>query len=102
MLAWLHRLSGLLLPWTRAYNGTSFGLPFIDYRRGDGPAVGPGQATEWRPVLIDDRTPWVHDYRGLWGLDTGDPFGGERAPAGPRYERGGSVRLCWSDPWAVR
>jgi hypothetical protein len=39
---------------------------------------------------------------GLWGLDTGDPFGGERAPAGPRYERGGSVRQCWSDPvgWA--
>jgi hypothetical protein len=38
----------------------------------------------------------------LWGLDTGDPFGGERAPAGPRYERDGSVRLSWSDPvgWA--
>ena len=48
------------------------------------------------------RTPWVRDYRGLWGLDTGDPFGGERAPAGPRYERDGAVRLCWSDPvgWA--
>ena len=53
-------------------------------------------------MLVDDETPWVRDYRGLWGLDTGDPFGGERAPAGPRYERGGSVRLCWSDPvgWA--
>jgi hypothetical protein len=53
-------------------------------------------------VLVDDETPWLRDYRGLWGLDTGDPFGGERAPAGPRYERGGSVRLCWSDPvgWA--
>ena len=27
---------------------------------------------------------------------------GERAPAGPRYERTGSVRRCWSDPvgWA--
>ena len=36
------------------------------------------------------------------GLDTGDPFGGERAPADPRYEREGSVRLSWSDPvgWA--
>jgi hypothetical protein len=53
-------------------------------------------------VLIDDTTPWLRDYRGLWGLETGDPFGGERAPAGPRYERTGSVRRCWSDPvgWA--
>ncbi|MFY9929692.1 MAG: NPP1 family protein [Streptosporangiaceae bacterium] len=102
MLAVLRRVSQLLLPWTRERAGTSFGLPFIDYHRGDGPGVGPGEAKNWRPVLIDDQTPWVRDYRGLWGLDTGDPFGGERAPAGPRYERGGSVRLCWSDPvgWA--
>jgi hypothetical protein len=102
MLAGLHRLSGLLLPWTRARSGSAFGLPFIDYHRGDGPSVGPSEAKGWRPVLIDDQTPWLHDYRGLWGLDTGDPFGGERAPAGPRYERDGSVRLCWSDPvgWA--
>ena len=102
LLAALRRLSGLLLPWTRADSGTSLGLPFIDYHRGDGPGVGPGEAKKWCPVLIDDQTPWVRDYRGLWGLDTGDPFGGERAPAGPRYERDGSVRLCWSDPvgWA--
>ena len=53
-------------------------------------------------MLIDDTTPWLRDYRGLWGQETGDPFGGERAPAGPRYERTGSVRRCWSDPvgWA--
>ena len=42
-------------------------------------------------MLIDDETPWVRDYRGLWGLDTRDRFGGERAPAGPRYERDGTV-----------
>jgi hypothetical protein len=102
MHAWLRRVSRLLLPWTRTDGGTSLGLPFIDYHRGDGPSVGPGEAKRWRPVLIDDQTPWVRDYRGLWGLDTGDPFGGERAPAGPRYERDGSVRLSWSDPvgWA--
>ena len=102
LFAALRRLSGLLLPWTRAYSGTAFGLPFIDYHRGDGPGVGPGEGKKWCPVLIDDQTPWVRDYRGLWGLDTGDPFGGERAPAGPRYERDGSVRLSWSDPvgWA--
>jgi hypothetical protein len=96
------RLTRLLLPWTRDHQGTAFGIPFIDYRRGDGPAVGPGEEREWDPVLVDDETPWLRDYRGLWGLDTGDPFGGERAPAGPRYERTGAVRECWSDPvgWA--
>jgi hypothetical protein len=78
------------------------GLPFIDYRRGDGPSVGPGSDQAWTCVVIDDDTPWVRDYRGLWGYDTRDPFGGERAPAGPRYERNGSTRLAWDRPvaWA--
>jgi hypothetical protein len=98
----LRRVGRVVLPWTRTHAGPALGIPFIDYRRGDGPGVGPGETKKWRPVLIDDQTPWVRDYRGLWGLDPGDPFGGERAPAGPRYERGGSVRRCWSDPvgWA--
>jgi hypothetical protein len=98
----VRRVGRLLLPWTRAQAGTAFGIPFIDYHRGDGHAVGPGEARQWHAVLAGDSTPWLRDYRGLWGLDTGDPFGGERAPAGPRYERDGSVRLCWSDPvgWA--
>jgi hypothetical protein len=45
---------------------------------------------------------WVDKYRGLWGLDTRDPVGGERAPAGPKYNRDGSVRQSWYDPigWA--
>ena len=96
------RVGRLLLPWTRTRTGTAFGIPFIDYRRGDGRGVGPGEQMQWRALIADDSTPWVRDYRGLWGLDTGDPFGGERAPAGPRYERAGSVRLSWSDPvgWA--
>ena len=44
----------------------------------------------------------MHGYRGLWGLDTHDPIGGERAPAGPKYDRDGSVRQSWYDPvgWA--
>ncbi|HSR86233.1 MAG TPA: hypothetical protein VLM11_18800 [Streptosporangiaceae bacterium] len=98
----LRHLSRLLLPWRRAQTGTAFGIPFIDYHRGDGPSVGPGEAIVWSPVLVDDETPWLRDFRGLWGLDTGDPFGGERAPAGPRYEREGAVRLSWSEPvsWA--
>ena len=35
---------------------------------------------------------------GLWGLDTGDRLAGERAPAGPKYTRTGTVRQSWNDP----
>ena len=73
-------------------------VPFIDYARGDGRAVGPGGTDEWTPVLIDDSVPWVDGYRGLFGLDTYDRFAGERAPAGPKYTRSGTVRQTWNDP----
>ncbi len=103
VLRFLRRLRRLLAPW-RHYTGNEAGLgiPFVDYARGDGVAIGPGHEREWHPVVIDDDTPWVGDYRGLWGLDTRDRFGGERAPSGPRYERDGSVRTSWSNPlgWA--
>ena len=86
-----------LLPWTRNDAHAGVGVPYVDYHRGDGLAIGPGQEREWSPVLIDDDTPWVVDYRGLWGDDTEDPLGGERGPAGPRYERSGTVRTSWGD-----
>ena len=56
----------------------------------------------WTPVPIDDSVAWVDGYRGLFGLDAYDRFAGERAPAGPRYNRNGSVRQTWHDPlgWA--
>jgi len=103
VIAFARRLQRALAPWrdeTRPASG--FGIPFVDYARGDGVAIGTGGDVEWNPTLIGDGTPWVRDYRGLWGLDTEDPFGGERAPAGPRYERGGSVRAAWANPlgWA--
>ncbi len=92
----------LLFPWTRNQPRLGLGIPYVDYRRGDGLAIGPGTDHPWMPILIDSTTPWVRDYRGLWGLDTEDPFGGERAPAGPRFERGGAIRASWADPvgWA--
>ncbi len=98
----LARLRGIIFPWTRDRPRTGLGIPFIDYKRGDGLSIGQGADRRWTPVLIDDRTPWVRDFQGLWGLDTTDPFGGERAPAGPRYERNGTIRPSWSDPvgWA--
>ena len=73
-------------------------VPFVDYARGDGTSVGPGADTEWTPIVIGDDDGWVDRYRGLWGLDTGDRFAGERAPAGPKYTRTGTVRQSWHDP----
>jgi hypothetical protein len=98
----VRRLAQLVTPWSRAAQGSGFGIPYIDYARGDGPSIGPGQPLTWTPVVIDDDTPWVRDYRGLWGHDTRDRLGGERGPAGPRYDRDGTVRASWGDPvgWA--
>ena len=82
----------------RAALSSALSVPFVDYARGDGLAIGPGQAEAWSPVLIDDTTDWVDGYRGLFGLDTHDRFAGERAPAGPKYTRAGTVRQSWNDP----
>ncbi|GIF13657.1 hypothetical protein [Actinoplanes teichomyceticus] len=97
-LRWSARL---LAPWS-AEDRRMLGIPYVDYARGDGRAIGPGQPQGWHPVLIGDDTPWVRDFRGLWGRDTRDRLGGERGPAGPRYSRDGVVRQSWADPvgWA--
>ena len=77
-------------------------VPFIDYARGDGVAIGPQQERQWTPLLLTATDGWAEQYRGLWGLDPQDFVGGERAPAGPKFNRDGSVRQSWSDPlgWA--
>lgn len=87
-----------LLPWTRGRPQAGVGIPYIDYSRGDGVSIGPGQQREWHPMLVDETTPWLLHYRGLWGNDTQDPLGGEQGPAGPRYERSAAVRASWGDP----
>lgn len=98
----MRAIAQVLTPWSRGEIARGVGIPFVDYARGDGESVGHGQRRSWTPVQIDDETPWVRHFRGLWGLDTRDRFGGERAPAGPRYERGGQIRQAWADPlgWA--
>ena len=73
-------------------------IPFIDFARGDGLAIGSGQEKEWTPNAIDETTPWASRYRGLWGLYAQDPISGENAPAGPMYDRDGSPRPSWFDP----
>jgi hypothetical protein len=73
-------------------------IPFIDFARGDGISIGPGQPNEWTPNVIDETTAWAASYRGMWGLYAQDPISGENAPAGPMYERDGSPRPSWFDP----
>jgi hypothetical protein len=81
-----------------------FTIPFVDYGRGDGLSVGPGQDKEWNPprLMMDPLPTWVSGYRGLWGLYAGDPFEGEDAPAGPMYDRDKTISREWYDPvgWA--
>ena len=102
LLRFTRRISRTFLPWTRDHDDVGLSIPYVDYARGDGVSIGTGQDRAWDPVLIDESTPWVMHYRGLWGNDTQDPLGGERGPAGPRYERSGQVRTSWGDPigWA--
>lgn len=79
-----------------------FRIPFVDYARGDGLSIGPGQPKTWEASPLNPVPEWVKGYRGLWGLYAGDPISGENAPAGPRYNRDGTVRRDWYDPvgWA--
>jgi hypothetical protein len=80
-----------------------FRVPFVDYARGEGLGIGPQQEKVWsEPEIISNPPAWVSQYRGLWGLFAQDPFAGENAPAGPMYNRDGTVRQAWYDPlgWA--
>lgn len=101
VIAFARRLARIFTPWSSSAQA-DMGVPYIDYARGDGRAIGPGQPEGWHAVRIDDSTGWVRDFRGLWGHDTRDRLGGERGPSGPRYDRDGSVRRSWADPvaWA--
>jgi hypothetical protein len=100
--AWVQSLRGVWNKfWTQVLDlepADPFRIPFVDYARGDGLSIGPGETRTWAPVLIDETTPWVSQYRGLWGLFARDPISGENAPAGPMYNRDGSPRGTWYDP----
>ncbi len=82
------------------YDQSGFELPFIDLAHGNGRKTV--EKDDFKLVEIDKSMRWVHDYRGLWGLDTRDNADGERAPAGPKFNRDGSIRASWADPvgWA--
>ncbi len=92
--------------WTRTlrqaarsdHQDSPFCIPFVDYARGDGIAIGPGQERGWSPEILAPVPAWASGYRGLWGLYARDPISGENAPAGPMYNRDGSPRAAWFDP----
>jgi hypothetical protein len=99
---WLTRLRKIWNTfWTQTLGqrpADPFHIPFVDYARGDGMAIGPGHTRRWSPILVDSSVPWISQYRGLWGLYARDPISGENAPAGPLYNRDGSPRSAWYDP----
>ncbi len=97
--------SALVRTWNKLWTETlgqravnAFHIPFVDFARGDGLRIGPGEPQTWSLVLIDESTSWASQYRGLWGLFARDPISGENAPAGPMYNRDGSARSSWYDP----
>lgn len=108
-LAKIERVFRILFRERNHNNATSndevhvFTIPFVDYALGDGLSIGPGCDETWdEPVVIDPKPGWVENFRGLWGYYAQDPFSGEDAPAGPRYNRDGTIRRAWYDPlgWA--
>jgi hypothetical protein len=68
-------------------------MPFVDAATGDGREIN-----VWDLQHLDDERPCFGSFRGLWGLDTGDPTNGERGPSGPKFDRAGEIRQSWADP----
>lgn len=94
-LAWLQHLGRRIVGTaadTRRGIGPAVGIPFVDYARGDGRHVVDAD------VVAMDGQSWCEEFRGLWGVDTGDPLHAERGPSGPKFDRRGQVRLAWADP----
>ena len=72
--------------------GPALGVPFVDTATSNGPVV---DGWDLRALAGE---PWAEGYRGLWGIDTGDPLQGERGPSGPKFDRSGEIRSSWADP----
>jgi hypothetical protein len=81
--------------------GGELNVAFVDYARGDGVRIGPEGDLAWDARLLEEQPALIH-YRGLWGRYIDDPIRSEDAPAGPRFNRDGTVRKVWLDAagWA--
>lgn len=94
-LAWLQHFGRRIVGTsddTRRGIGPAVGIPFVDYARGDGLHLDTAKLERMQDEA------WCEDFRGLWGVDTGDPLQAERGPSGPKFDRRGEVRLSWADP----
>lgn len=90
---WFQRLLRIRDQATEQGLGPALGVPFVDIATGSGREVADWDMREMSPDWA-----WLEDFRGLWGLDTQDPLGGERGPSGPKFQRNGDVRVSWADP----
>ncbi len=101
--SWRRMLRQAQISHARKNDFNIFKIPFIDYARGDGLTIGPETEKPWgAPFMLSPTPDWVRNYRGLWGAYVHDQISGENAPAGPKFNRDGSVRRAWYDPigWA--
>ncbi|MEM9655723.1 MAG: hypothetical protein AAGA65_26790 [Actinomycetota bacterium] len=73
--------------------GPALGVPFVDAATGDGREIN-----VWDLQHLDNSRACFGSFKGLWGLDTGDPTNGERGPSGPKFDRSGDIRGSWADP----
>lgn len=78
----------------------------IDNAKADGLTIGPG-GTAWEKPGDLDKAAWATDYQGLWGFYAHDRVSdkllkGAVSPAGPKFNKDGTVRTAWEDPlgWA--
>ncbi len=90
---WVRRMLRIRDQATERGLGPALGMPFVDSAPGDGRRI-----ERWEMLHLDEDRPCFGSFRGLWGLDTGDPTNGERGPAGPKFDRGGDIRQSWADP----
>ena len=76
----------------------AFRIPFVDYARGDGISIGPGQVRVWSPVSIGPPPAWVSGFRGLWGFYARDPATGQT----PRLDRCTTATAACDEPGTTR
>ena len=96
---WLQHARRRLLPWTAEPSRGAFAIPFVDYARGDGCCDRSRPRADLAAGARSATTPrGCATTAGCGGSTRTTTFGGERAPAGPRYERTGTVRRSWTDP----
>lgn len=74
----------------------------IDTANGNGLSIGTGDMQWNEPGNLDDAA-WATDYAGLWGYFAHERISdkllmGAVSPAGPKYNKDGTMRLAWENP----